>query len=299
MSQNIVAVAAQMWDPLFETQLQNVEYLKNTVRIFPGVIGDVYNRRLGSFGEMMPLGYNASNIPVSQISYSQTPISLFPYAYKTAVSQREMTLVDDVPANNVMQDQAIVHARALGRYMDYLKLNAILANTSPYVQIAKTVGYGTGFNSSKIIAARSQLQLAAIDSAEMYYALSADLQPALAADQFYSSWFFNEARPLTQQSGVPNQLISYFGVEGRIVGGVGINSLPYTLDSENKTYLCPFWAKDVITMAMATMVPKTTIWFNQGESRYEIITEAVLGVGVTQVNGVVLINADTANTVNA
>lgn len=298
MSQNIASVAAQMWDPLFETQLQNVEYLQNTVRVFPGVVGDVYNRRLGSFGEMMPLGYNASNIPVSQINYSQTPISLYPYAYKTAVSQREMTLVDGVPAQNIMQEEAITHARALGRYMDYLKLNAVLSNVSPYVTIPKTIGYGTGLNSGKIIEARAQLQLAAVDSPEIYYAVSADLTPALAADQFYSSWFFNEARPLTQQSDIPRQVLRYYGVEGRILGGVGINSLPYTISGSNKTYTCPFWSKDVITMAMATMIPKTTICFNQFESRYEIITEAVLGVGVTQVNGVVLIAADTANTAN-
>ncbi len=298
MSQNFVAVAQQFWDPLYELQLQNMEVLDNTTHVYPGVLGDVYNRRLGSFGELAPIGFNASNIPVSAINYSQTPIPLFAFAYKTVVSEREMVIVGSEGAGSqVLQEQSKEHAIALGRYMDYLKLQAIFSDTSRFVTVAKTVGYGTGMNSTKIIQGVSDLQNAGITDPAIFGVIPALLNPSLAADEKYSSWFYNDKRILTRPSGIPRPGWEYYGAEFRVMSGVGINSLPYTATA-GKTYNVPLWSKDVITLAMSALMPKTTIWYNPGELRYEITTQIVMGAGVTQVNGVVLLNCDTNNTLN-
>lgn len=302
MSQNFAAVAQEMWDPIFETQLENTEVLAGAYRIYASVLGDTYNRRLGSFGELAPIGFNAADIPVSSITYSETPIALFPYAYKTVVSEREMVIVgSQSPSSQVLQEEARTHAFALGRYKDYLVLNSIFSNLSPYTAttVAKTIGATTGMNSAKIIQARSLLQNNGVLDPELYGVMSALLQPALAADEKYSSWFYNQNRPLTAPSGIPEASFNYFAVMMRIMGGVGINSLPFTTSGENKTFNCPVWQKDVITLAMSALMPKTTIWYNPGQLRYEITSQLVMGAAVTQTDGVAIIQCDTANTANA
>lgn len=300
MSQNFANVAQTIWDPLFETKLQNTENLKDTVRVYSGVEGTTYNRRLGTKGEMMQVGYNASNIPVTTINYSQTAINLYAFAYKTVVAERELVQIGtDGPSSAVLQEEAEAHAMALGRYQDYLKLQAIYSDTSRFTTIPKTSGATTGLNVNKIVQARQTLQYAGLIMPEMYGAISADLQTALAADEHYSSFFFNTTKPLPDMNtGIPTPEIGYYGVKMRVLGGNGINSLPYTVSGSNKTYNVPVWSKDVITAAMSVMGPKTNIWYNPGEGRYEILTQLIMGVGVTQNNGVVLVACDTANTSN-
>lgn len=297
--QDIAAVASTQWDAIFEVKLQNLEILDGMYRVFTSVIGDQYNRRLGSFGEMAPIGYNAADIPVSSINYSQTAIPLFPYAYKTVVSDREMTTVGGVgPNSQILQEEAQTHAMALGRYKDYLILNSIFSDLSRFTQIPKTIGAKTGMNAAKIIQARSILQNQGALSPMLNGVMSTLLQPGLAADEQYSSWFYNEGRPLTASSKIPHPEWRYYDVIMRIMGGVGINTLPSTLVGSNYTFNCPIWDKEVITLASAELMPKTTIWYNPGQHRYEIVSEFVMGAGVTQPDGVVYVTADTANTSN-
>lgn len=286
------ATASQLFDTEVTERFQNAQFLANTIEERHGTTGEATNVPVSDLIEMELQSFAPTDIPVTPVNPTNVMIIPYNYALKSVIGGGEKTLF----AYDKIVDHAKMHAKAAGRMVDYIKINALFSypGLGSIDVVAKTVGSTTGMNASKLTAALSYLEGQGVDVMDHACSLwlPAAVKSSMLDDERVVSMFYNDQRPL-----VNNRLSSYLGVDIRTLGANGINQIPYTTVSSTNTYLVPLVQKDAMVQIFNRDVKTSITWVAQND-RWELLTVMTSGAQVVQPNGIVLITADSPSVAN-
>ena len=278
-----LATASQLFDTEVTIRHQNKQYLADTIEERHGTTGEATNVPVSDIIEMQNQTFAPTDIPVTPVDATNVMVVPYNYALKTVIGGGEKTLF----AYDKIVDHAKLHALAAARMVDYIKINALFtsAGFGTIYTVDADVGVNTGMNEGKMAQALSYLENQGVDV--MDHACSMWLpaitkQSMLAADRVVNL-FYNDKRPL-----VDNHLSSYLGVDIRTLGANGINTIPFTTDGTDDTYLVPIIQEDSMVQIFNRDVTTSITWVPQND-RWELLTVLTSGANVIQYNGIALI----------
>lgn len=281
-----LATASQLFDTEVTIKFQNHQFLMNTIEERHGTTGDATNVPVSDIIEMQSQTFAPVDIPVTAVNPTNVMIVPFNYALKTVIGGGEKTLF----AYDKIVDHAKLHAKAAGRMVDYIKINALFTypQFSSIATIAANIGVNTGMNEGKMAAGLSYLEDQGVDvmnhNCSMW--LAALLKTSMLADDRVVNIFYNDRRPL-----VDNQIVSYLGIDIRTLGSNGINTIPFTTANSVNTYLTPLVNKEAMVQIFNRDVMTSITWVPQND-RWELLTVLTSGAQVIQPNGIVLLTAN-------
>jgi len=281
-----LATASQLFDTEVTLRYQNHQYLMNTIEERHGTTGEATNVPVSDLIEMQSQTYAPADIPVTPVNPTNVMIVPYNYALKTVIGGGEETLF----AYDKIVDHAKLHAKAAGRMVDYIKINALFSYSGfgSIEVIDKTVGVSTGMNEGKLAAGLSYLEDQGVDvmdgSCSLW--LPAIAKQSMLNDDKVVSLFYNDRRPL-----VDNRLATYLGVDIRTLGSNGINTIPFTTAMSIDTYLVPLVNKESMVQIFNRDVSTSITWVPQND-RWELLTVLTSGANVIQDNGIALIEVD-------
>jgi hypothetical protein len=285
-----IDVAAQLFSDRFTLKFQSQQRLMNTTKEMYGSMGTTFNVPLFDKVEMGEIGYAPTDLPVSTIDSSNVQVVQNGYVLKTVVGVGQKTLFN-FDYINALADS---HAKAVGRMVDKLKIDAIFEdpNINPatdYYNVTDTVG-GAGMNQKKLTDARSNLE----------YNGDVDFAPGMGSlwlpsinfidyfqDATVTNQFFSNQLPL-----VMGQLNVYLGISHRKMAGpnAGNNYIPFTVDADTTTFTVPLVHRDAIQIVF-NVAPQTQITYVPQQLRWEIVSYISAGCKVIQNPGIAIINA--------
>ena len=278
-----LATASQLFDTEVTIKFQNNQFLMNTIEERHGTTGDATNVPLSDIIEMEPQTFAPVDIPVTPVNPTNIMVVPYNYALKTVIGGGEKTLF----AYDKIVDHAKLHAKAAGRMVDYIKINALFtySGIGSIFTVPATVGVNTGMNEGKLAQALSYLEDQGVDV--MNHAcslwLAAITKQSMLSDDRVVNIFYNNQRPL-----VNNELVSYLGVDIRTLGSNGINTIPFTTAAGVNTYLTPVVNKEAMVQIFNRDVMTSITWVPQND-RWELLTVLTSGANVIQPNGIALI----------
>lgn len=278
--------ASQLFDTEVTLKFQNHQFLQNTIEERHGTTGDATNVPVSDIIEMQSQTFAPVDIPVTPVNPTNVMVVPYNYALKTVIGGGEKTLF----AYDKIVDHSKLHAKAAGRMVDYIKINALFnySGFGSIYTVPKTVGVNTGMNEGKLADALSYLEDQGVDV--MDYAcslwLAAITKKSMLNDDKVVNLFYNDKRPL-----VDNKLVDYLGVDIRTLGSNGINTIPYTTALSIDTYLVPVVNKESMVQIFNRDVQTSITWVPQND-RWELLTVMTSGAEVIQSNGIALLTVD-------
>lgn len=278
--------ASQLFDTEVTLKFQNHQFLQNTIEERHGTTGDATNVPVSDIIEMQSQTFAPVDIPVTPVNPTNVMVVPYNYALKTVIGGGEKTLF----AYDKIVDHSKLHAKAAGRMVDYIKINALFnySGFGSIYTVPKTVGVNTGMNEGKLADALSYLEDQGVDV--MDYAcslwLAAITKKSMLNDDKVVNLFYNDKRPL-----VDNKLVDYLGVDIRTLGSNGINTIPYTTAMSIDTYLVPVVNKESMVQIFNRDVQTSITWVPQND-RWELLTVMTSGAEVIQSNGIALLTVD-------
>lgn len=288
-----LATASQLFDTEVTLRYQNAMFLANTIEERHGTTGDATNVPVSDLIEMQSQTFAPADIPVTPVNPTNVMVVPYNYALKTVIGGGEKTLF----AYDKIVDHAKLHAKAAGRMVDYIKINALFSYSGigSIYTVDKTVGVNTGMNEGKLADALSYLEDQGVDVMEHACSLwlPAITKKSMLNDDKVVSLFYNDRRPL-----VDNRLASYLGVDIRTLGSNGINTIPFTTANSIDTYLVPLVNKESMVQIFNRDVMTSITWVPQND-RWELLTVLTSGANVIQSNGIALITVDNPFLANA
>ena len=284
VSQVDLGTASQLFDTEVTLRYQNNSYLNNTIEERHGTTGIITNIPVSDQIEMSQGSFAPSDIPVTQVDETNVLITAEDFRVKTVIGGGFKTLF----AYDKIVDHAKLHAKAAGRLVDYIKIQAIFQSAyfGSLYTVPVNVGANTGMNSDKLADALSQLEANGVDVTGYKVSLwcPALLKKSMMNDQKVTNIFFNAVKPL-----VNNEIKDYLGTDIRFLGQAGINQIPST-GSPTATFLVPVVADSAIVQTFNRDVSTSITWVPQ-QDRYELLTVVTTNAGLIQSNGVALITA--------
>jgi hypothetical protein len=281
-----LSTASQLFDTEVTIKFQNHQFLMNTIEERHGTTGDATNVPVSDIIEMQQQTFAPVDIPVTPVNPTNVMVVPINYALKTVIGGGEKTLF----AYDKIVDHAKLHAKALGRMCDYIKINSLFTSPSfsGLFTVPVTVGVNTGMNEGKLAQALSYLEDQGVDV--MNHAcslwLAAITKQSMLNDDRVVSLFYNDRRPL-----VDNELVSYLGVDIRTLGSNGINTIPFTTVGSTNTYLMPLVNKEAMVQIF-NRDPQTSITWVPQNDRWELLSVMTSGASVIQSNGISLITVN-------
>jgi len=278
-----LATASQLFDTEVTIRYQNKQYLADTIEERHGTTGEATNVPVSDIIEMQNQTFAPTDIPVTPVDATNVMVVPYNYALKTVIGGGEKTLF----AYDKIVDHAKLHALAAARMVDYIKINALFtsAGFGTIYTVDADVGVNTGMNEGKMAQALSYLENQGVDvmdhACSMW--LPAITKQSMLADDRVVNLFYNDKRPL-----VDNHLSSYLGVDIRTLGANGINTIPFTTDGTDDTYLVPMIQEDSMVQIFNRDVTTSITWVPQND-RWELLTVLTSGANVIQYNGIALI----------
>ena len=278
-----LATASQLFDTEVTIRYQNKQYLADTIEERHGTTGEATNVPVSDIIEMQNQTFAPTDIPVTPVDATNVMVVPYNYALKTVIGGGEKTLF----AYDKIVDHAKLHALAAARMVDYIKINALFtsAGFGTIYTVDADVGVNTGMNEGKMAQALSYLENKGVDvmdhACSMW--LPAITKQSMLADDRVVNLFYNDKRPL-----VDNHLSSYLGVDIRTLGANGINTIPFTTDGTDDTYLVPMIQEDSMVQIFNRDVTTSITWVPQND-RWELLTVLTSGANVIQYNGIALI----------
>jgi hypothetical protein len=278
--------ASQLFGTEVTLKFQNHQFLQNTIEERHGTTGDATNVPVSDIIEMQSQTFAPVDIPVTPVNPTNVMVVPYNYALKTVIGGGEKTLF----AYDKIVDHSKLHAKAAGRMVDYIKINALFnySGFGSIYTVPKTVGVNTGMNEGKLADALSYLEDQGVDV--MDYAcslwLAAITKKSMLNDDKVVNLFYNDKRPL-----VDNKLVDYLGVDIRTLGSNGINTIPYTTAMSIDTYLVPVVNKESMVQIFNRDVQTSITWVPQND-RWELLTVMTSGAEVIQSNGIALLTVD-------
>lgn len=281
-----LATASQIFDTEVTLRFQNHQFLADTIEERHGTTGEATNVPVSDLIEMESQTFAPADIPVTPVTPTNVMIVPYNYALKTVIGGGEKTLF----AYDKIVDHAKLHARASGRMVDYIKINALFSYSgigSVYT-VASTVGVNTGMNEGKLSDALSYLEDQGVEvlNGACSLWLPAVTKKSMLNDERVVSFFFYDKRPLTD-----NQIGHYLGVDIRTLGSNGINTIPFTTAMSIDTYLVPVVNKESMVQIFNRDVQTSITWVPQND-RWELLTVLTSGANVIQANGLALIEVE-------
>lgn len=293
MAEIDLATASQLFDTEVTLRFQNAQFLANTIEERHGTTGEATNIPVSDLIEMQAQSFAPTDIPVTPVNPTNVMVIPYNYALKTVIGGGEKTLF----AYDKIVDHAKMHAKAAGRMVDYIKINALFSYSGlgSIEVIQDTVGATTGLNAAKLTAALGYLEGQGVDVMDHATTLwmPAAVKQSLLDDERVVNLFYNDNRPL-----VDYRMSSYLGIDIRTLGSAGINTIPYTSGGGTDTYLVPLIAKDAMVQIFNRDVQTSITWVPQND-RWELLTVLTSGAQVVQPNGIVLIEADNPAVANS
>jgi len=278
-----LATASQLFDTEVTIRYQNKQYLADTIEERHGTTGEATNVPVSDIIEMENQTFAPTDIPVTPVDATNVLVVPYNYALKTVIGGGEKTLF----AYDKIVDHAKLHALAAARMVDYIKINALVTSLgySTIYTVDKAVGVNTGMNEGKMAQALSYLENQGVEVMDHACSLwlPAITKQSMLNDDRVVNLFYNDKRPL-----VDNQLNSYLGVDIRTLGANGINTIPYTTDGTDDTYLVPLIQEDSMVQIFNRDVQTSITWVAQND-RWELLTVLTSGANVIQYNGIALI----------
>lgn len=292
MTQIDLATASQLFDTEVTLKFQNNQKLMGTIEERHGTTGDATNVPVSDIIEMQLQTFAPVDIQITPVDPTNVMIVPFNYALKTVIGGGEKTLF----AYDQIVDQAKLHAKAGGRMLDYIKIQALF-NYSGFDDIfvvPDTVGYNTGLNEEKMSQGLSYLEDQGVDVTDLNISMwmPALTKSSLLNDEKVVNFFYNDKKPL-----VNNVITSYLGVDIRTLGSNGINQIPFTTSGQTNTYLVPLVAYDAMVQIFNRDLTMSITWVPQND-RYELLSVLTSGAQVIQGNGIALLTCENPPTLN-
>ena len=279
---------SQLFDTEVTQQYQNSLKLNHTIDERHGLTGTFLNIPISDLLEMKSGTFEASDILATKVNETNIQVPTSNYYLKTVINGGEKTLYNF----QKVREHASLHAKASARILDYIKINALYKDEQ-YVagKIAKIplkTGKNTGFNVDKLMAANALLEDEGIEIDPMQVSLwlPARLKPNFMADQRVDSICNNHVKPL-----VDYKITEYLGVDFRILGQKGINTIPFVEDQENRTYQVPLVHRDAIVQGFNRTISTSVTWLPH-QDRWELLTSITTGAKLIKPDGVVMIEAE-------
>lgn len=187
---------------LVQTELQNQERLTGCTQEFD-TGGAAFNLPVVGQIDMSqkaasPSGFDAGNIPISDVGQRNIVFSPADYNVKNSLGNAYQTLFNF----DIVSIYAKQHAKALARFNDSLKLGAVLLNDGNFTAgnnnlVLEAVGQNTGLNVDKISEAKFKLDANGIDDGMLSLWTNASSMPTLLADERYSNFFYANQKAYT------------------------------------------------------------------------------------------------------
>lgn len=288
-----LATASQLFDTEVTLRFQNSQYLAGTIEERHGTTGDATNVPVSDLIEMTQGNFAPTDIPVTPVDETNVIITPYDYRVKTVIGGGEKTLF----AYDKIVDHAKLHSKAAGRLVDFIKIDAIF--NSPLLGdievIDVDVGPTTGLNQAKLTEGITYLESQGVDVQNFALSLwyPALLKRSFLNDDKVVNFFYNVSKPLSDY-----KFDSYEGVQLCSMGSNGINSIPFTTDTDIDTYLIPLVHQDAMIQIYNRDVMTSITWVPQ-QDRWELLTVVTTGANLIQTNGLVLITANNPYAANS
>lgn len=278
--------ASQLFEDSVTQKFQNEQRLQGAVEERHGTTGVATNVPVSDIIDMSLQGFSPSDILVTPVDNTNVMVVPYNYVLKTAIGGGQRTLF----AYDLIMDHSKNHAKAAGRMVDYIKINALFnySGLGSVYTVPKTVGATSGMNAAKLTKGLGYLEGQGVDVMDHRTSLwlPAATKNSLLNDERVVSEFYNNRKPL-----VDNVMNSYLGIDIRTLGGNGLNSIPYTSNAGTDTYLVPLVAKDSMVQIFNRDVQTSITWIANND-RYELLTVLTSGAKVIQSNGIALLTCD-------
>ena len=268
---------------------QNSERLQGTIEERHGLTGTTLNVPISDQIEMQQDNFAPTDIEVTPVEETNVTIQTKNWQLKTVIGGGEKTLF----AYDKIVDHVNLHSKAIGRNLDFIKLDAIFSSPQfgNIEQVLVNVGANTGINQGKMSEGLSYLESQGLDINMEMYDISmwapALLKKSMQNDDRIVNFFYNDVKPLTN-----NRIQAYLDVDCRFVGENGVNAIPKTdIGGGIFQYLVPMVFKESIIQTF-NRDPKTTITFEENQDRYELVSVLTSNSGIIQSNGIVLLQAN-------
>lgn len=279
--------AMELFDDQVTLQFQNHKKLDGVIEERHGTQGDGTNVPVSDLIEMQEESFAAQNIPITPVVPTNKLIEPNNFRVKTVIGGAEKTLYNF----SKIVDHSRLQGMAAGRMDDFIKLDSIYSspafNNNNLTVIPKTVGPHTGMNQEKISNAMSVLEDNGVDVyMDMSMWLPAVAKRGLMVDNTFTNYDFNDSKPLTDyREGTPQ------GLDIRVLGSAGINTVPFTTSNNINTYLVPIVSKNAIVQIYNRDI-QTKIDYKDTDDRWELLTVMTSGAKIIQTEGIVLIEVD-------
>jgi len=284
-------VYSQLFDNEVTQQYQNSLKLNHTIDERHGLSGTMLNIPISDLLEMKSGTFEASDILATKVSETNIQVPTSNYYLKTVINGGEKTLYNF----QKIQEHAALHAKASARILDYIKINALFKDeqyiSGKIAKIPLKTGKNTGFNVDKLMAANSILEDEGIEIDPMQVSLwlPARLKPGFMSDQRVDSIWNNHVKPL-----VDYKITEYLGVDIRILGQKGINTIPFIEKEDSRTYQVPLVHRDAIVQGYNRNISTSITWLPH-QDRWELLTSLTTGAKLIKSDGVVMIEAESVS----
>lgn len=284
-----LTTASTEFNPMVESELQNMERLMGTVRTYDSVGESMVLPKIGSIDMQQtaesPAEMTAGDIPVQD--FDQAKIIFIPggFKVKTVLSEEYATLFN----YDILSARARQQAKAIGRFNDYMALRPALAgtyNAGNKNLVVQSVGGNTNLNVDKIAQAKFQLNANGVDDSNISLWTNASTMAGLLKDQRYSNFFYANQKAYTiggQQSpilGVDIRTLSEISANGKVN-----NLIPIAADGTTAAYMVWY---DAIGINYNRR-PTSKIVTVEDQDRVEILTVATADSQVIHLGGIIKI----------
>lgn len=268
------------FDDYVHSELQNIEALQGTCRIYDGTEGQTMNVPFFDQLAMNQTNFSAGNIPVIDVNQRNVPIVQANHHLKTTIGNAYQTLF----AYDVIAGHARQHALAIARFNDQLKIDALIAADSDFtVSNNNLITASGGFLVKNLTDSGYKLiDNGCTDSMISAY-VSAKNMPSFYNDPDFKSWDQNSERPLMDG---PVRRRRYDNVDVRVLGSASTaNTLPPGGTVNSNVYVLGYES-----LAVAyNRRPKSIVVQEEFEDRVTVLSSATAGASVLLPEGIVKI----------
>ena len=266
------ATVAEEFDDMVQFELQSRERLMNSCREYD-TDGEVFNAPYFDAIEMQPSDFGCGDINNTDVPQRNVPIVQGDYKLRTCIGKGYQTLFNyDVIMGHVRQ-----HARALGRFNDSLKIQALIAADAGFTEENNNLVTAQGLVVQDLVQAYFKLIDNGADDDEMTMYTSARNMPSFFNDNDFKSWDQNRNRPLMTGS-----IGTYMNVDIRVLSSKNAsNRLPGGLATPNN------YVVDRESLAVAyNRRPRASVFSEDSQDRTVVVSVATAGSEVMRIDGI-------------
>lgn len=267
MSKELSSVASEQFDSEVNHVFQTAGVLNGTVTVRNGVVGDTYNfRKMGKGLATQRTAPSSDSIPMD-VAHDLIPVTLLDWD-----ADEYTDIFNEVEVNfDEMRELATTISSALGRRKDQTCIDAMDGGTysaTPAVTEGGLVGTdiggaGTGWNVTKIRAAKKFLDKRGVPATDRHIAVTADGLEDLLGETEVTSADYNGVRALVQGEVNTFMGFNFHMIEDRDEGGLSITATIVDNYAWHQSAIGQAVGKDITSGA--DWIPHKKSWLSHGE----------------------------------